>query len=178
MKSDKELVKGLMLNDRKAFEEFVEIYSRDILKTISYILNDSSEKDYIEECFDDIIIQIWENSNKFKFECSFRTWVICIAKNKALDYKRKLKKHFVQVAIDETISDKINLENEYLNKELSEEISNVVKQLSDKDRTLFIKRYILNIPIKHLCKEYIISESILYKRLSRIRERIRKKLTL
>lgn len=45
------------------------------------------EKEYIGECFDDVVIKIFDNCDGFKFESSFRVWVRTIAKNKALDYK-------------------------------------------------------------------------------------------
>ena len=89
---DKELVENLIKKDKQSFNVFMDKYSIDILKTISYVLRESEEKEYIEECFDDVVIKIFDKCDNFKFESSFRTWIMTIAKNKALDYKRKLKK--------------------------------------------------------------------------------------
>lgn len=171
---DTELVQGLISKDIKVFEEFVAVYSTDIFKTISYILKESQEKNYIEECFDDVIMQVLEKSSTFKFECPFKNWIMCIAKNKALDYKRKIKKYYNEVELDEQISESTSAEDEYLEEEIPIKINSVLNKLSLAEKTLFIKKYILDISTKELCEYYVVSENVLYKRLSRLREKIKK----
>jgi len=169
-----ELVKGLISKDVKIFEEFVDVYSIDILKTISYVLRQSQDKDYIEECFDDVVMQVLKKIETFKFECPFRNWVMCIAKNKALDYKRKIKKYYNEVELCEQISENKSAEDEYLNEEIPKEFSGIINMLLEEEKNLFIKKYILDISTKELCEYYIVSENALYKRLSRLREKLKK----
>jgi len=169
-----QLVKGLISKDVKAFEEFVEVYSIDIYKTISYVLKESQDKEYVEECFDDVIMQVSKKSETFKFECPFRNWVMCIAKNKALDYKRKINKYYNEVEFDEKYSENKSAEDEYLKKEIPEEFNKIINKLRDAEKTLFIKKYILDTSTKELCEDYGVSENMLYKRLSRLREKLKK----
>lgn len=174
MMKEQTLINGLIENDVRAFKEFVDVYSIDILKTISYVLKESQDKDYIEECFDDVVMQVLKKSETFKFECPFRNWVMCIAKNKALDYKRKIKKYYNEVELHEDISENKSAEDEYLKEEISKRFSDIVNKLGEKEKTLFVKKYILDISTKELCIYYVISENVLYKRLSRLREKIKK----
>lgn len=170
---ESELVKGLISKDIEAFNEFIEIYSVDILKSISYILKEPQDRTYIEECFDDVVMQVLNKSHSFKSECPLRNWVMCIAKNKALDYKRKIKKYYNDIELNEQISLNESAEDEYLNKCVSYEIDELVNKLEQSEKTLFIKKYILDISTKELCEFYNISENVLYKRLSRLRKKLK-----
>lgn len=168
-----ELVKGLISKDVKAFQEFVDVYSTDILKTISYVLKESQDKYYIDECFDDVIMQVSKKSDTFKFECPFRNWVMCIAKNKSLDYKRKIKKYYNEVELNEHISENKSAEDEYLKEELPTKINEIINRLVETEKTLFIKKYVLDLSTKELCEYYLINENVLYKRLSRLRDKLK-----
>lgn len=172
--NDEVLVKKLIKKDKRSFDEFIDKYSIDILKTISYVLRAAEEKEYIEECFNDVVIKIFDKCEDFKFESSFRTWVMTIAKNKALDYKRKLKKLFRETEISEALPFEFNIEDNYINNELGKEINGVISKLKDDEKNLFINKYILELSTKELCEYYFISESLLYKRLSRVREKFKK----
>lgn len=172
--NDEEFVKSLIKKDKKSFDEFIDKYSMDILKTISYILRAAEEKEYIEECFNDVVIKIFDKCESFKFESSFRTWIMTIAKNSALDYKRKLKKLFSETELNETLPLEFNIEDDYMNNELRKEINGVISKFKEDEKSLFINKYILELSTKELCKYYFISESLLYKRLSRIREKFKK----
>ncbi|MDR3596294.1 sigma-70 family RNA polymerase sigma factor [Clostridium sp.] len=171
--SEEELVKGLIAKDVDIFNEFINMYSLDILKGIAYVLREPQDKDCIEECFDDVVMQVLEKSNTFKFECPFRGWVMCIAKNKALDYKRKIKKYYKEIELDDNISENTCIEDEYIRKESVNEFDKIVDKLDISDKTLFIKKYVLENSTKELCDYYFISENVLYKRLSRLRKKIK-----
>lgn len=170
---DDELVKGLILRDVNSFNELINVYSKDILKGISYVLRDSQDKEYIEECFDDVVMQIMEKSNTFKFECSFKGWIMCISKNKALDYKRRIKKYYSTIELNENIREDSCLEDEYIQNESISEFNTIVNKLEAVDKTLFVKKYVLENSTKELCEYYFISEEVLYKRLSRLRKKLR-----
>ncbi len=174
VENDKILVEKLIKKDKETFNKFIEIYSTDILKTISYVLNRPEEKEYIEECFDDVVVKIFSSCETFKFNSSFRIWIIKIAKNKAIDYKRKLKKFHLETEIDDKLKSEFNIEEKYMNNELKNQIFDVMNQMKDDDKKLLIDKYVLDCSTENLCKNYFISETALYKRLSRVREKFKK----
>lgn len=171
---DEELVRNLINKEKHSFHEFINKYSVDVLKTIAYVLRESYESEYIEECFDDVIMKIFDSCHNFKFESSFRVWIMTISKNKALDYKRKLKRLSKEIEINETLQSEFNIEANYINNELGKEINDIVNKFNNDEKRLFINKYILDLSTKELCDYYFISENLLYKRLSRLREKFKK----
>ena len=81
----KRLIQRLIDREKEALETFIDDYSTLILKVITYVLNEPYEKEYIEECYDDVIMIILDKCSSFEYKASFKTWVATIAKNKALD---------------------------------------------------------------------------------------------
>ena len=54
----KRLIQRLIDREKEALETFIDDYSTLILKVITYVLNEPYEKEYIEECYDDVIMII------------------------------------------------------------------------------------------------------------------------
>lgn len=168
------LIELLKARDKAALEEFIDNYSMLILKVITYVLSDSYEKEYIEECYDDVIMLILDKCDTYQYKASFKTFVATLAKNKALDYKRKLKKHYYNEDIDEIqVHHNENPEKLILNKEKIEEINKAIKNLKEDEKKLFVKKFILNSSTEDLCCEYKTSKGVIYKRLSRLKSRIK-----
>lgn len=170
------LIEGLQKNDPLAFENFVDEYSLIIYKVVRGVLRESHEWEYVDECYDDVLMVIWQNINKYGNKCPFHLWVASVAKNKALDYKRKLKKSYNEVEIMDNEVGSESVENEYIIKENIQEIKEMINDLSEEDKKLFVKKFIMEQSVEELCKEYFITEATLYKRISRMRQRLMKKI--
>lgn len=171
---EKEFIKNLSEGKKSTFFSFSDKYSIVLLKTISYVLNKPEDKDYIEECFDDVVMKILDKCNQFKFDCSFKVWIMTIAKHTALDYKRKIQKIYKNTELDESIQSDFNIEEDYISKEIYSEISKTINKLNPIDRELFIKKYILDLSTEELSQFYLVSENTIYKRLSRLRSKLKK----
>lgn len=171
---DKTFIKELSKANKAVFNSFLDTYSIVLLKTISYVLNKPEDKECIQECFDDVIMKIIDKCIYFNFDCSFKVWIITIARNTSLDYKRKIQKIYTQTEIDEKLHSDFNLEENLINKETSQQINNIINKLDKSDRELFIKKYILDLSTKELCELYYINENNLYKKLSRLRIKFKK----
>lgn len=171
---EENFIAGLSSGNKESFDLFINQYSSFTIKTIYYVLRNPEDKEYIEECYDDIIMIILEKCDTFKYECSFKTWVMTIAKNKALDYKRKIKKIYVEKEINEELSSDFNLEENLINNELMNEIKEVLNCLTEGERKLFINKYLLELSTRELCEMYFISEDTLYKRVSRLKKKFKK----
>lgn len=163
------LIQLLINRDKEALEKFIEDYSMLILKVITYVLNESYEKEYIEECYDDVIMIILDKCSSFEYKASFKTWIATIAKNKALDYKRKLKNQYIYDDIDDNYGSEESPEENFFNKHKIK----LLNKLSADEKRLFVKKYILNSSTGELCDEYKVNENVIYKRISRLKIRIR-----
>lgn len=90
-RTDAELVQAAIEGEPHAFGALVSRYSRDVYG-FSFFLSKSREdaEDITQETF----VKIWKNLKKFKPEQRFKSWMLAIAHNTAVDYLRK-RRHAV-----------------------------------------------------------------------------------
>lgn len=77
--------------DQMAFGALVNLFSRDVYgKAFSILKNHQDADDVVQETF----IRVYRALPGFRFESSFRTWLITIATRQALNYReRVIKEH-------------------------------------------------------------------------------------
>jgi RNA polymerase sigma-70 factor (ECF subfamily) len=77
--------------DQAAFGALVNLFSRDVYgKAFSILKNHQDADDVVQETF----IRVYRALSGFRFESSFRTWLITIATRQALNYReRVIKEH-------------------------------------------------------------------------------------
>ncbi len=172
--TEENFIEKMKKGDEKALEYVIDNYGW-ILKTVLkkhlfYIM------DYYEECMNDCLLAIWENNHNYNPErSSFNNWIGGIAKYKSIDYMRKYLKDLETKNIEDvniTVED--NLIKEILENEISEETEKMLRILSDEDRNIFEKRYLKDKDIDEISKDTGLSKYILYNRLSRGKNKIRK----
>jgi len=94
MKSnDKNFIQRLKRQKEDALEYIVDTYL-PLIKGVTYkVLSPLENEGVIEECMNDILLSICNNSNKFHGDSTdFRKWICAIAKFKSIDYYRKNSK--------------------------------------------------------------------------------------
>jgi len=94
MKELDSLINGLKDKDVNAFEKIHTMYSENICGAINVIVNDEA---IAKELCQDVFLKIWEKADQYdKSKGRFFTWLLNIARNKAIDYTRskayKIKK--------------------------------------------------------------------------------------
>jgi RNA polymerase sigma-70 factor, ECF subfamily len=83
---DRALIERAQSGDRDAFEELVHRYDRDVLRIALNILHKPEDaRDVYQESF----LKAYKNLHRFRFECSFYTWVYRIVTNVCLDQLRR-----------------------------------------------------------------------------------------
>lgn len=81
-----ELVRRAQAGDRSAFEDLVRRHDREVLRLALRLVNRAEDaRDIYQESF----LRIYRNLHRFRFECSFYTWLYRIVTNTALDYLRR-----------------------------------------------------------------------------------------
>lgn len=153
---------GLRLLIEK-YGDYINTIVRNNLKDLSY---------YQEECMNDILLSIWNNINSYdKRKNTLKNWIGVISKYKTIDYKRKYLKSDKTEDIKDDI---LVIDKNLLKKEIEEEIDEILSNLKEKDKKLFIKYYIEELDIKSIAKEMDIQPFNIYSRLSRGKKKIRK----
>lgn len=83
---DRVLIERAQAGDRSSFEALVHRYDRDVLRLALNILRSAEDAhDVYQESF----LKIYKNIHRFRFECSFYTWVYRVVTNVCLDHLRR-----------------------------------------------------------------------------------------
>ena len=80
------LVREAQAGNRAAFEELVHRYDRDVLRLALNLMKRTEDaRDVYQEAF----LKVYRNLHRFRFECSFYTWLYRIVTNVCLDHLRR-----------------------------------------------------------------------------------------
>jgi RNA polymerase sigma-70 factor, ECF subfamily len=80
------LVELAQNGNRPAFEELVRRYDRDVLRlAVNLMKRTEDARDVYQEAF----LKVYRNLHRFRFECSFYTWLYRIVTNVCLDHLRR-----------------------------------------------------------------------------------------
>ena len=128
-------------------------------------------QNYEEECVNDVFLLIWNNIESFdKGKNELKNWICAIAKHKAIDYKRKYIKNVNTQTIESNIS---YIDKNLMQREIEEEIEEILSYLNERDKDLFRKYYLENFDLEEIAMDTNTQVSNLYNRLSRGRKKIK-----
>jgi RNA polymerase sigma-70 factor, ECF subfamily len=83
---DRALVEQAQAGSRPAFEELVHRYDRDVLRLALNLMKRTEDaRDVYQEAF----LKVYRNLHRFRFECSFYTWLYRVVTNVCLDHLRR-----------------------------------------------------------------------------------------
>ena len=84
-------VESAQQGDQAAFSSLVQLFSRDVYgKAFSILKNHQDADDVVQETF----IRVFRALPGFRFESSFRTWLITIATRQALNYRERVARDY------------------------------------------------------------------------------------
>src|ERR1700740_5376 len=142
------LVVEAQAGSRTAFEELVRRYDRDVLRlALNLMKRPEDARDVYQEAF----LKVYRNLHRFRFECSFYTWLYRIVTNVCLDHLRRRQARPEDQAPEsasahheEGIADfferqrehrpTLDPERRYLGQEIQERIAIAMQHLSPRER--------------------------------------------
>jgi len=84
--NERALVVEAQAGNRAAFEELVRRHDRDVLRlALNLMKRPEDARDVYQEAF----LKVYRNLHRFRFECSFYTWLYRIVTNVCLDHLRR-----------------------------------------------------------------------------------------
>jgi len=150
------LVAEAQAGSRTAFEELVRRYDRDVLRlALNLMKRPEDARDVYQEAF----LKVYRNLHRFRFECSFYTWLYRIVTNVCLDQLRRRQARPEDQAPElnsahheDGISDFFERQREHrptldperrlLGKEIQARIATAMELLSPRERVVFeMKHY-------------------------------------
>lgn len=146
---EKSLVQNAQAGDRLAFEELVRRYDREVLRlAVNLVHRPEDARDIYQEAF----LRVYRNLHRFRFECSFYTWLYRIVTNVALDHlRRRSTRREDQAPVSEDAESgtrdffdrqpemraAANPERALLGRELDVHIRGALRRLSPRERMVF-----------------------------------------
>src|SRR5947207_15262220 len=142
------LVREAQRGSRAAFEELVRHYDQAVLRLAMHLTGSQTEaQDIYQEAF----LKAYKNIGRFRFECSFYTWIYRIVTNLCLDSirKKQVRKEDAPVVVDSEgeqfdvlaqVADGrsgANPERDLMRRELSGRISRALEKLTPRERMVF-----------------------------------------
>ncbi|HEX3121595.1 MAG TPA: sigma-70 family RNA polymerase sigma factor [Candidatus Acidoferrum sp.] len=149
------LVVEAQAGSRSAFEELVRRYDRDVLRlALNLMKRPEDARDVYQEAF----LKVYRNLHRFRFECSFYTWLYRIVTNVCLDQLRRRQARpedqapEAGSAHDEGITDfferqreqrpTLDPERRLLGQEIQTRLATAMELLSPRERVVFeMKHY-------------------------------------
>ena len=150
---DSVLIRRAQQGDTTAFEELVRLYDRSVLRLAVHLTGSQEDgQDIYQEAF----LRAYINLARFRFECSFYTWIYRIVTNLCLDHLRKKHSRGRDLTTamspdgeEEAVLDRMpdhrpafSPERSLQGRELRESIVRALRQLSPRERMVFeLKHY-------------------------------------
>ena len=127
--TDYELIQMCLAGNRDMFEELVKRYKNLVYSVILRMVNDREEANDLAQ---DVFIKIYKNLDKYYPEYKFSTWVIRIATNHVIDYRRKKRQETVPIEdVEFSLSTEESPESAYIRREQKDELKKIVGDLPD-----------------------------------------------
>jgi len=142
--------------NRAAFEELVRRFDRDVLRlALNLMKRPEDARDVYQEAF----LKVYRNLHRFRFECSFYTWLYRIVTNVCLDHLRRRQARPEDQAPEMNSSryedgprdffehqrehrPTHDPERRYIGREIQERIARAMERLSPRERVVFeMKHY-------------------------------------
>lgn len=150
---DEVLVRQAQQGSASAFEELVRQYDRVVLRLA---LNITGSYEDAQDIYQEAFLRAYRNLGRFRFECSFYTWIYRIATNLCLDHLRQkqlrnrdiITERFTEPE-EESVLDRVpdrrpstSPERAALSRELRDRIRMALGRLSPRERVVFeLKHY-------------------------------------
>jgi RNA polymerase sigma-70 factor (ECF subfamily) len=150
---DAMLIREAQRGNRAAFEELIRQYDQAVLRLALHLTG--SEPD-AQDIYQEAFLKAYRSVGRFRFECSFYTWLYRIVTNLCLDHLRKkqVRKEDGPVTVDREgepydvlnqVPDgrsESNPERDLMRRELGARIAQALERLSGRERMVFeLKHY-------------------------------------
>ena len=165
-------------NNTSEINDLYNKYNLDIRAIVAKILYYSNQERDIDDCVNEVYLKLIENLQQYnETRGSIAAFVAIIARSTALNYCKSNMRKPNELIGDEKIdvlSDPINVEDAIEFKIL---VENITKKLKKEERVLFTMRYVYYFTPEEIAKEFKINLGTAYKRITRLKNKVKKFLT-
>ena len=186
------LIREAQAGDRAAFEALVRRYDQQVLRLAMNLMRRPEDaRDIYQEAF----LKVYRNLHRFRFECSFYTWVYRVVTNVCLDHLRRRNSRPEDQAPElagigrgesvdsldfferqQELRSEANPERRLLGREIGQKISAALAQLSPRERMVFEMKHYQGMKLRAIGEVLGTSEETVKNSLFRATQKLRARL--
>ncbi|TYP74887.1 RNA polymerase sigma factor [Paenibacillus methanolicus] len=162
--------KHLSAMSDELFRELMEKYGQDVWN-VAFVLTKS--RDLADDIAQDVFLSAYRNIDRFRGESSIKTWLLTIARNTAINYRRTA--FFRKVSLMPWIDNKgsnPSAERLVMERTAISDLWQAVMKLPVKFREVLLLHVKYEMPLKDIAKLLDVSEGTVKSRLSRARQKV------
>jgi RNA polymerase sigma-70 factor (ECF subfamily) len=179
-----DLIRRAQQGDSTAFEELIKNYDRAVLGLAMHL---TKCKEDAQDVYQEAFLRAYKNLGRFRFECSFYTWMHRIVTNLCLDRLRYNQRR--NRAVEPELSDEgeeqdpidrlpdqrpgASPERSLINRELRERVARALGKLSPKERIVFELKHYHGLRLRTIAGFFDTSEGVMKNTLFRATHKLR-----
>jgi RNA polymerase sigma-70 factor, ECF subfamily len=179
-----DLIRRAQKGDSAAFEELIKNYDRAVLGLAMHL---TKCKEDAQDVYQEAFLRAYKNLGRFRFECSFYTWMHRIVTNLCLDRLRYNQRR--NRAVEPEVSDEgeeqdpidrlpdhrpgASPERSLINRELRERVARALGKLSPKERIVFELKHYHGLRLRTIAGFFDTSEGVMKNTLFRATHKLR-----
>ena len=170
---EQEIIELISNRDEQGMTELLRHYGPLMRYIIAPILRDPQDQ---EDCLSEIVMRVWDKISLFDQQRgSWHAWLTSLARNAALNRARQIKPILSTDDIPEnTASPEPTPEEIILRQERQAAINRALRQLSQKERSLFYRKYYYLQSTAQIASELGMTERAVEGKLYRLKKQLRK----
>lgn len=174
---DLPLIQAMAAGDTTALDALYERHGRGIFSFLMAHLRDNHA--LAEEVLQDVMLAAWQNAPKFRQESKVRTWLLVIARNRAINAQRRRSLHLVELEENSVTSDDDTSPLEQAHRNANHEIlRQAIRQLPAAHQEILALVFFQQLTGPEIALFLGISEGTVKSRLHRAKESLRRILNL
>ncbi|MCL2053838.1 MAG: RNA polymerase sigma factor [Oscillospiraceae bacterium] len=170
--NDEQMLELLTSNPSMGLRELINRYTGLLTAVASRILKNPQD---VEECVADAFISMWKTLHKLEKPEGIKGYLICTARNNAIDRYNRLKNQSYSTDEIEIISDE-DMEMSVIDSEFIDKLQSLIMKMSPVNREIFTRKLFMFETDKEIAAAVGLSESKVKARLYRGRKSLRKAL--
>ena len=178
--TDSDIIELYMRRDERAIAETQKLYGKYCEKIARNILKNEQD---VQECMNDTYFKLWENIPPERPQI-LAAYIAKITRNLALSQYRRITAEkrgsgnvpLILDELSELVSGETNVEKTAENREIIAEINRFLETLSEKNRRIFVLRFVICESVKAIAEYFGMSENSVSVNLNRTKKQLRQHL--
>jgi RNA polymerase sigma factor (sigma-70 family) len=173
--ADKLLIELTLAGRQECFGALMDRHMDSVRRRINGLIPSTPDA---EDVAQEVQLKVWMSLSSFRFDSSFRTWMVRIAINGALQWHRsaKRRRHWGTEALDDLTASTESAFEAYAREEAANAVRRAIHQLPSKYRQIVVLRDVGGLTIKEAAKSLNSSPQSIKTRLFRARRMLAKTL--